>query len=146
MQSCTATTDNTIGGAEEQNINVTSLFLQHIWPINLVLTWRHSFALSIGYNLISTCAGWCDRLSRRKCTCWLGDNCKLYLTISRHQLEIWWWQIEFTCDALAEPVNWYLRPWNRQMMTWNFQMQYSYLHSNVIMCIYVYCHIIDKMT
>jgi hypothetical protein len=26
--------------------------------------------LSIGYNLISTCAGSCDWLSRRKCTCW----------------------------------------------------------------------------
>ena len=25
----------------------------------------------------------------------------LYLKISRHQLEIWWWQIEFTGDALA---------------------------------------------
>jgi len=24
----------------------------------------------------------------------------LYLKISRHQLEIWWWQIEFTGDAL----------------------------------------------
>jgi hypothetical protein len=26
--------------------------------------------LSIGYNLISTCTGACDWLSRRKCTCW----------------------------------------------------------------------------
>ena len=25
--------------------------------------------LSIGYNLNGTCAGACDRLSRRKCTC-----------------------------------------------------------------------------
>ena len=70
----------------------------------------------------------------------------LYLNISRHQLEIWWSQIEFTGDAVAEPVNGYLRPLNRQLMPWNFQIQYSYLHSNVFMCIDVYCHIIDKMT
>ena len=40
--------------------------------------------------------------------------------------------MEFTGDVLAEPVNGY----------------YSYLHSNVIMSIDVYCHrdIIDKMT
>ena len=29
-------------------------------------------------------------------------------------------------------------------MPWNFQIQYSYVHSNVIVCIDVYCHIIDK--
>ena len=51
----------------------------------------------------------------------------LYLKISRHQLEIWWCQIEFTGDALASPVNGYLRPLNRKMMLWNFQIQYSYL-------------------
>jgi hypothetical protein len=49
----------------------------------------------------------------------------LYLNISRHQLEIWWSQIEFTGDAVAEPVNGYLRPLNRQLMPWNFQIQYS---------------------
>ena len=49
-------------------------------------------------------------------------------------------------SLLAAPVNGYLRPWNRQLMPWNFQMLYSYLHSNVIMCIDVYCNIIDKMT
>jgi hypothetical protein len=70
----------------------------------------------------------------------------LYLKISRHQLEIWWSQIKFTGDALAESVNGYLRPLNPQLMPWNFQIQYSYLHCNVIMCIDVYCHIIDKMT
>jgi hypothetical protein len=59
----------------------------------------------------------------------------LYLTISRHQLEIWWSQIEFTGDTSAEPVNGYLQPLNRQLMPWNCQIQYSYLHSNVIMCI-----------
>jgi len=26
--------------------------------------------LSIGYNLMSTCAGACDWLFHRKCTCW----------------------------------------------------------------------------
>jgi hypothetical protein len=57
------------------------------------------------------------------------------LKISRHQSEIWWSQIELTGDALAEPVNGYLRQLNRQLMPWNFQIQYSYLHSNVIMCI-----------
>ena len=98
----------------------------------------------------------------------------LYLKISRHQFEIWWlqieftgdvlaepvnrylrplyqqlipWQIEFTGDVLAEPVNRYLRPLNRLLMPWYFQIQYSYLHSNyVIMCIDVDCHSIDKMT
>jgi hypothetical protein len=36
---------------------------------------------------------------------------------------------------------------NQQLMPWNFQIEYSYLHSDVIMCIDVYCrHIIDKMT
>ena len=33
----------------------------------------------------------------------LGDNCVVF-EISRHQLEIWWSQIEFTGDA----CNWYL--------------------------------------
>jgi hypothetical protein len=60
------------------------------------------------------------------------------LKISRHQLQIWWSQIEFTGDLLAEPVNGYYRPLNPQLMHWNFQIKYSYLHSNVIMCIYVY--------
>jgi hypothetical protein len=32
-------------------------------------------------------------------------------------LEICWSQIEFTDDALAEPLNGYLRPLNRQLMT-----------------------------
>jgi hypothetical protein len=35
-------------------------------------------------------------------------------------------------------ANWaygYLRPSNRKLMLWNFQIQYSYLHSNVTMCI-----------
>jgi hypothetical protein len=41
----------------------------------------------------------------------------LALTIT--ELEIWWLQIE--------PVNKYLRPLNRQMMPWNFQLQYSYI-------------------
>jgi hypothetical protein len=40
----------------------------------------------------------------------------LYLKISWHQLEIWWFQIEFTGIALAVPVNGYLRPLNRQLM------------------------------
>jgi hypothetical protein len=48
----------------------------------------------------------------------------LFLKISGHLLEIWWLQIEFM-------VNRYLRPLNRQLMSWNFQIQYSYLHSNV---------------
>jgi hypothetical protein len=39
----------------------------------------------------------------------------LYLKILRHQLEIWWSQIEFTGHALARPLNWYLRPLNRQL-------------------------------
>ena len=39
-----------------------------------------------------------------------------------------------------------ITPLNRQLMMGNFQIPYSYLHSNVIMCIDVYCHIIDKMT
>jgi len=38
-----------------------------------------------------------------------------------------------------------ITPLNRQLMLYNFKIQYSYLHSNVIMCIDVYCHIIDKM-
>jgi hypothetical protein len=55
------------------------------------------------------------------------------LKISRHQLEIWWSQIEFTGDVITEPVNGYLWPLNRHLMPWNFQIQYSYFHSNVIM-------------
>jgi hypothetical protein len=59
-----------------------------------------------------------------------------------HQLEIWWSQIKFTGDTLAEPVNGYLRPSNQQLMPWNFQIQYSYLHSNAILnikkCILAY--------
>jgi hypothetical protein len=46
----------------------------------------------------------------------------LYLKISRHHLEIWWSQIEFTGNALAEPVNGYLRPLNWQLMPWNYLM------------------------
>jgi hypothetical protein len=57
----------------------------------------------------------------------------LYLQISRNQLAIWWSQIEFTGDVLAEPVNGYLLLLNRQLIPWNFQIQYSYLHSTVIM-------------
>jgi hypothetical protein len=33
----------------------------------------------------------------------------IYVKISRHQLEIWWSQIEFTGDAIAEAVSGYLR-------------------------------------
>jgi hypothetical protein len=33
-----------------------------------------------------------------------------------------WSQMEFTDDAIAEPVNGYLRPLNRQLMPWNFQI------------------------
>ena len=36
--------------------------------------------------------------------------------------------------AIAEPVNWYLRPWNRQLMPWNVQIQYSYL---LIVCLVI---------
>ena len=61
-------------------------------------------------------------------------------------MEIWWSQIEFTGDAVAEPVNGYLRPLNIKFMPWNFQIQYSYIHSNVNMSKDVYCHIIDNMT
>ena len=67
------------------------------------------------------------------------------MKISRHQLEIWWWQIEFTDDAnarVASKLN--LPPSNLQLMPWNFQIQNCYLHCNVIMCIDVYCRIIDK--
>ena len=39
----------------------------------------------------------------------------LYLEISRHH---WWSQIEFTVYALVEPVNGYLRPLNRQLITY----------------------------
>jgi hypothetical protein len=52
-------------------------------------------------------------------------------------------------ENLFQVTNWvygHLRPINRQLMLWHFQIQYSYLHSNVIMSIDVYCHIIDKMT
>ena len=41
-------------------------------------------------------------------------------------------------NALAEPVNGYLRPSNQQLMPWNFQIQYSYLHSNAILNIKMY--------
>ena len=64
---------------------------------------------------------------------------------SSNQLRIWWLQIEFTDDALAGSVSGYLRPLNRQLMPWNLQIQYSYLYCNGIMCIDVYCRIIDKM-
>jgi hypothetical protein len=47
-------------------------------------------------------------------------------------------QVELTGDALTEPVNGYLRPLNRQLMPQNFQIQFSYLHSNVIICIDVH--------
>ena len=39
----------------------------------------------------------------------------MYLKISRHQFD-GWLQIEFTGDAIVEPVNVYLRPLNRQLM------------------------------
>ena len=47
---------------------------------------------------------------------------------------------------LGKPVNGYVRPLNRQLMPRNVQIQCSYLHSNVIMYIDVYCPIIDKTT
>ena len=77
---------------------------------------------------------------------YLGDICIVFIKNSRHQLEIWWWQIELSGDALTEPLNGYLWPWNRQLMPLNFLIQCSYLHSNIIMCIYLNFHIIDKMT
>ena len=56
-----------------------------------------------------------------------------------------WLQTEFTGDALAEPVNRYLQSCNRQLMPWNFQIQYRYLHFNVIMCrIDVYCTLLTR--
>jgi hypothetical protein len=38
----------------------------------------------------------------------------------------------------------HVRPLNRQLIPLNFQIQHSYLHFNVIMCIDVDCHIIDE--
>ena len=66
------------------NLNQSNLLVEETWSntqrklpaLLLILTWRLSFALqkasdlSIGYNLISTCAGVCEWLSRRKCICW----------------------------------------------------------------------------
>jgi hypothetical protein len=75
----------------------------------------------------------------------------LCLKISRHQFSIWWSQIsvywrrfEFSNAILLSNISCYfnsgidtvkITPLNRQLMPWNFQIQYSYLHSNVIMCI-----------
>ena len=66
----------------------------------------------------------------------LGNNCIVFENFTASVGDV----------MVANWVNGYLRPWNRQLMPWNFQIQYSYLHSNVIMCIDVHCHIIDKIT
>jgi hypothetical protein len=66
---------------------------------------------------------------------------KISLKISRHQFSIWWSQISvyWLRYRIASKIN--LRPsnkiipLNRQLMLRNFQIQYSYLHSNVIMCL-----------
>jgi hypothetical protein len=65
---------------------------------------------------------------------YLEDNYIIFENIT-HPFELWWSQIEFTGDVL-----------NRQLLPWSFQIQFSYFHSNVFMCIGVHCHIIDKMT
>ena len=72
---------------------------------------------------------------------YLGDNCIVFenFTASIGDLMVANWVYKLLAML-------YLRPLNRQLMPWNFQIQYSYLHSNVIMSIDVHCHIIDKMT
>jgi hypothetical protein len=64
---------------------------------------------------------------------YLGDNCIVFenFTASIGDLMVANW-VYWRC-ALAEPVNGYLLPLNRQLMLWNYLIQYSYLHSNVIM-------------
>ena len=75
-----------------------------------------------------------DEVYSRQTSFTLNLICTISL-LSRGQYLCWWSQIEYTGDATAEPVNEYLRPLNRQLMPWNCQLQYNYLHSNVIMCI-----------
>jgi len=45
---------------------------------------------------------------------------------------------DLTGDALAEPVNKYLRPLHRPLLPCNFQIQYSYLYYNAILNIKKY--------
>jgi hypothetical protein len=66
----------------------------------------------------------------------LGDNCTVFENFTASIGDL----------MVANLVNGYSRSLNRQLISRNFQIQYSYLHSNVIMCIDVYCHIIDKVT
>jgi hypothetical protein len=46
--------------------------------------------------------------------------CIVIMTLNKHIMAVYlgdtWSQMEFTDDAIAEPVNGYLRPLNRQLM------------------------------
>ena len=48
------------------------------------------------------------------------------------------WRCKISKLMVANWVNGYLRHVNRQLMPWNFQIQYSYLHSNAILNIKMY--------
>jgi hypothetical protein len=54
-------------------------------------------------------------IDRRPESNYLGDNCIVFENFTASIGDLWS-QIEFTGDALAEPVNGYLRPLNRQLM------------------------------
>lgn len=53
----------------------------------------------------------------------LGDNCNFKLRQYQSQFE-------FSCDALAYPVNRYLRLSNQQLMPSELKIQYYHIHSN----------------
>jgi hypothetical protein len=68
---------------------------QLFWHDVLLSLCKQASNLSIGYNLISTCTGACDWLSRRKCTCWwiiVYSNLAItvfqskYITVFKHIL------------------------------------------------------------
>ena len=59
-----------IDGSSSHDIPSLSEYYHIVWHDVLLSLCKQTSDLSIGYDLISTCASACSWLSRRKCTCW----------------------------------------------------------------------------
>ena len=70
-------------------------------------------------------------------TCHLGDNCIVFenFTTSIGDLMVANWVYWRRVSGASKRIFATMKSTIRQLMPWNFQIQYSYLHSNVIMCI-----------
>jgi hypothetical protein len=80
------------------------------------LSLRLFFCFQVGWKLLLRMRNInVNLIGRRPESNYLGDNCIVFENFTA-SMEIRWSKLEFTGDALAEPVNGYLRPLNRQLM------------------------------